>query len=84
MKTFAVALLFILSLVTLFGATGADALSQPSIQPGLSRLMPPAKGDDDKKDDKKDDEEDEEEYRGRSSRTALERAGGMTHPVRQV
>jgi hypothetical protein len=63
MKTFAVALLFILSLATLAAEARADALSQPSIQPRLSRLVPPAKGDDDKKDDKKDDEEDEEEYR---------------------
>jgi len=72
MKTLAVALLFILSLVTLFAAARADALSQPSIQPRLARPAPLPEGDDDKKDDKDDDEEDEEEYRGLSSRAALE------------
>jgi hypothetical protein len=72
MKTFTVALLFILSLVTLFAAARADALSQPSIQPCLSRPVPLPEGDDDKKDDKDDDEEDEEEYRSLSSRAALD------------
>lgn len=72
MKTFTVALLFILSLVTLFTAARADALSQPSIQPRLARPVPLPEGDDDKKDDKKDDEEDEEEYRALSPRAALE------------
>lgn len=62
MKTFAVALLFILSLVTLFAAARADALGQPSLRPRLSRPIPLPEGDDDKKDDKDDDEEDEEEY----------------------
>jgi hypothetical protein len=74
MKTLAVALLFILSLVTLFAAARADALSQPSIQPRMSQPVPLAEGDDDKK-DPKDDEEDEEEYRGLSSRAALESEG---------
>lgn len=72
MKTFTVALLFILSLVTLFAAARADALSQPSIQPRLARPVPLPEGDDDKKDDKKDDEEDEEEYRALSPSAALE------------
>ena len=71
MKTFTFALLFILSLVTLFAAARADALSQPSTQPRLSRPVPLPEGDDDKKDDK-DDEEDEEEYRGLSFRAALD------------
>jgi hypothetical protein len=77
MKTLAVALLFILSLVTLFAAARADALSHPSIQPCLSRLVPLAEGDDDKKDDKDDDEEDEEEYRGLSPRAALDARRGV-------
>ena len=74
MKTFTVALLFILSLVTLFTAARADALSQPSIQPRLARPQPLPEGEGDKKDDDKkdDDEEDEEEYRGLSPRAALE------------
>lgn len=71
MKTLTVALLFILSLVTLFAAARADALSQPAIQPRLARPVPLPEGDD-KKDDKKDDEEDEEEYRALSPRAALE------------
>jgi hypothetical protein len=72
MKTFTVALLFILSLVTVFAAARADALSQASLQPRLARPVPLPEGDDDKKDDKKDDEEDEEEYRALSPRAALE------------
>ncbi|KFE71438.1 hypothetical protein [Hyalangium minutum] len=73
MKTLTVALLFILSLVTLFTAARADALSQPAIQPRLARPVPLPEGDDDKKDDKKKgDEEDEEEYRALSPRAALE------------
>lgn len=72
MKTLTVALLFILSLITLFAAARADALSQPSSQPRLSRSVPLPEGDDDKKDDKDDDEEDEEEYCGLSSRAALD------------
>lgn len=80
MKTLAVALLFILSLVTLFAAARADALSQPSIQPRLSRPVPLPEGDDDKKDD----EEDEEEYRGLSSRAALDLVdpGGLEDVLR--
>jgi hypothetical protein len=73
MKTLSIALLFILSLVTLFATAHAEALSQPSIQSRLARPMPLPEGDDDKKDDK-DDEEDEEEYRGLGSRAALARA----------
>ncbi len=69
MKTFTVALLFVLSLVTLFAAARADALSQPAIRPGLARPVPLPEGDDDKKDD---DEEDEEEYRALGQRAALE------------
>jgi hypothetical protein len=72
MKTLTVALLFILSLITLFSATQADALSQPSIQPRLARPQPMPEGDEDKDGGKDDDEEDEEEYRGMSQRTALE------------
>jgi hypothetical protein len=71
MKTFTVALLFILSLVTLFASARANALSQPDIQPRLARPVPLAEGDDDK-DDKKDDEEDEEEYRALGQNAALE------------
>jgi hypothetical protein len=73
MKTLAVALIFILSMITLFSASRADALSQPSIQPRMARpqLMP--EGDEDTDDGKKDDdEEDEEEYRGLSQSAALE------------
>lgn len=70
MKTLTVALLFLLSLVTLFASARADALSRPDIQPRMARPVPLPEGDD-KKDDK-DDEEDEEEYRGLSSRAALE------------
>jgi hypothetical protein len=75
MKTLAVALLFILSLATLFASARADALSRPSIQPRLSRPVPLPEGDDDKKDgkdDDDDDEEDEEEYRSLSPRAALD------------
>ncbi len=75
MKTFTVALLFVLSLATLFSAARADAMSQPRITPRMAQPMPLVEGDD-KDDDKKDDEEDEEEYRGRyrglSQRAALE------------
>jgi len=71
MKTFTVAVLFLLSLVTLFAAARADALSQPAIQPGLARPVPLPEGDD-KDDDKKDDEEDEEEYRALGQHAALE------------
>ncbi|WP_224243133.1 hypothetical protein [Hyalangium gracile] len=71
MKTFTVALLFILSLVTLFTAARADALSQPSIQPRMARPQVLPEGDEDKKDGK-DDEEDEEEYRALSQHAALE------------
>jgi hypothetical protein len=67
MKTLTVALL--LSVVTPFAAARADALSQPSSQPRLSRPVPLPEGDDDKK-DPKDDEEEEEEYRGLSARAA--------------
>lgn len=77
MKTLAVALIFILSLVTLLSASRADALSQPSIQPRMARPQPLPDGDGgtdgggDKK--KKDDDEDgEEEYQGLSQSAALE------------
>ncbi|HEX8697684.1 MAG TPA: hypothetical protein VF815_02495 [Myxococcaceae bacterium] len=71
MKTLAVALLFVLSLVTLFSAARADAMSQPHIIPRMAQPMPLVEGDD-KDDDKKDDEEDEEEYSGLSQQAALE------------
>jgi hypothetical protein len=71
MKTFAVALLFVLSLATLFSAARADAMSQPSITPRMAQPLPLVEGDD-KDDDKDDDEEDEEEYRGLSQQAALE------------
>jgi hypothetical protein len=71
MKTFTVALLFVLSLVTLFSAARADAMSQPRLTPRMAQPMPLVDGDD-KDDDKDDDEEDEEEYRGLSQRAALE------------
>jgi hypothetical protein len=87
MKTLAVALFFILSLVTLFSATRADALSRPSIHPRMARPQPLPEGDEDKDDDKKDDDEDdEEEYRGRglSQRAALELVdpGGLDNLLR--
>ncbi|MFL5350950.1 MAG: hypothetical protein ACJ8AT_39785 [Hyalangium sp.] len=74
MKTFAVALIFLLSLATLFSASRADALSQPSLQPRMARPQPLPEGDEDKDggDKKDDDEGDEEEYRGLSQRAALE------------
>lgn len=71
MKTFTVALLFVLSLFTLFSAARADALSHPRIEPRMARPQPLGEGDDDK-DDKKDDEGDEEDYRGLSQRAALD------------
>jgi hypothetical protein len=71
MKTLAVALLFVLSLVTLLSAARADAMSQPRITPRMAQPLPLAEGDD-KDDDKDDDEEDEEEYRGLSQQAALE------------
>ena len=80
MKTLAVAVLFALSLVSLFASVRADALSQPRIETGMARPQPLVP-DDDKKggdEDKKggDDEKDEEEYRARyrglSQRAALE------------
>lgn len=71
MKTLAVALLFALSLVTLFSAARADAMSQPRITPRMAQPLPLVEGDD-KDDDKDDDEEDEEEYRGLSQQAALE------------
>src|SRR5687768_11477410 len=76
MKTFTVAVLFVLSLVTLFSAARADAMSQPRITPRLAQPMPLVEGDDKDDDKKDDDEEDEEEYRrqyrGISQRAALE------------
>lgn len=72
MKTLTVALLFILSLITLFSATRADALGQPSAQPRLARPQPFPEGDDKDGGEDDDDEEDEEEYRGMSQRAALE------------
>jgi hypothetical protein len=83
MKTFTVALLFILSLFTLLSAARADALSHPRIEPGLSRTWSLAEGDDDKDDDK-DDEGDEEDYRGLSQRAALELVdpGGLDDVLR--
>ena len=81
MKTLTVAVLFILSLVSLFASVRADALSQPRIESGLSRplaLVPDdgkKGGDDDKKggdDDEKDEEEVRASYRGLSQRAALE------------
>jgi hypothetical protein len=71
MKTLTVALLFVLSLVTLFSAARADAMSQPRFAPRMAQPVALV-GDDDKDDDKDDDEEDEEEYRGLSPRAALE------------
>lgn len=71
MKTLTVALLFVLSLVTLFSAARAEALSQPRITPRMAQPVALVDGDD-KDDDKDDDEEDDEEYRGLSPRAALE------------
>ena len=83
MKTFTVALLFILSLFTLFSAARADALSHPRVERGLSQPQPLVEGDDDKDDDK-DDEGDEEDYRGLSQRAALELVdpGGLDDVLR--
>ncbi|MDY7227075.1 hypothetical protein [Hyalangium rubrum] len=83
MKTLALTLLFILSLVTLLSAARADALSQPRIESRMARPLPLPEGDD-KDDDKKDDEEDEEEYRGLSSHAALELVdpGGLDDVLR--
>jgi hypothetical protein len=72
MKTLAVALLFALSLVTLFSAARADAMSQPRITPRMAQPLPLLEGDDKDDDKKDDDEEDEEEYRGLSQQAALE------------
>lgn len=81
MKTLSVAVLFVLSLVSLFASVRADALSQPRIGTGLARplaLVPDdgkKGGDEDKKgggDDEKDEEEYRAEYRGLSQRAALE------------
>jgi hypothetical protein len=92
MKTFTAALLFILTLGTLFAAGRADALGQPSLQPRLARPQPLPEGEGDKKDDDKkdDDEDDEEEYRHLRPRTALElvdpggNAGALRHRDRPV
>ncbi|MBN1209832.1 MAG: hypothetical protein JXB05_33590 [Myxococcaceae bacterium] len=83
MKTFTVALLFTLSLFTLFTAARADALGHPRIEKGMSQPHPLAEGDDDKDDDK-DDEGDEEDYRGLSQRAALELVdpGGLDDVLR--
>lgn len=83
MKTLAVTLLFILSLVTLLSAARAEALSQLRIESRMARPQPLPEGDDDKKDDK-DDEEDEEEYRGLSRHAALELVdpGGLDEVLR--
>ncbi|MCP3144150.1 hypothetical protein [Pyxidicoccus xibeiensis] len=83
MKNLTVALVFCVSMASLFSSLRADALSSVRIEKGLSRPTPlalrPADdgkggGDDDK--GGKDDEEDEEEVRARysgiSQRAALE------------
>jgi hypothetical protein len=90
MKTLSVALLFLLSLVTLFAAARADALAEPRITPRLSAPQPLAlmpegeeqQGDEGDKDT--DDEADEEEYRGLSQRAALELVdpGALDHILR--
>ncbi|MBZ4415271.1 hypothetical protein [Myxococcus sp. RHSTA-1-4] len=78
MKNLAVALVFCLSMVSLFTALRADALSSVRIEKGLSRPEPLSvlqrgdgkgggKGGGDDKGGKDDDEEDEEEYRARYS-----------------
>ncbi|MFP2928034.1 hypothetical protein ACLESO_23100 [Pyxidicoccus sp. 3LG] len=84
MKNLTVALVFCMSMVSLFSSLRADALSSVRIEKGLSQPEPLSlkpRGDDGKgggDDDKggKDDEEDEEEYRARyaglSQRAALE------------
>jgi hypothetical protein len=65
MKTLAVCLLFILSLLTLSEAPRAHALSQPGLQPLTARSQALPEGDDDKEGGgTDDDEDDEEEYRG--------------------
>jgi hypothetical protein len=69
MKTVAVALLFVLSLATLFLSARANALGLASMGPRVARPQPLMGGDD--KDDK-DDEGDEEDYRRLSPHAALE------------
>jgi hypothetical protein len=92
MKTLAVAVLFALSLVSLFASVRADALSQPRIETGLAqpqRLVPDDDekgGEGDKKggDDEKDEEEYRAEYRAISQRAALELVdpGALDHLLR--
>lgn len=69
MKTVTVALLFVLSLVTLFSSARASASGLASIEPRMARPQP-LMGKDDK--DDKDDEGDEEDYRRLSPHAALE------------
>jgi hypothetical protein len=69
MKTAAVALLFVLSLATLFSSARASASGLAQIESRMARPQPLMGGDD--KDDK-DDEGDEEDYRRLSPPMALE------------
>jgi hypothetical protein len=88
MKTLAVAVLFVLSLASLFASVRADALSQPRIETGMARPQPLApddgKGGDEDKKGGGDDEKDEEEYRAISQRAALELVdpGALDHLLR--
>ncbi|RKH65012.1 hypothetical protein [Corallococcus llansteffanensis] len=82
MKTLTVAIVFCLSLVSLFASVRADANAFPRLEPGVSQpvaLMPKGGGDKGGGDDKKGGkggEEDEEEFRqssrGLSQQAALE------------
>jgi hypothetical protein len=91
MKTLAVAVLFVLSLASLFASVRADALSQPRIET-MARPQPLApddgKGGDEDKKGGGDDEKDEEEYRAQdraiSQRAALELVdpGALDHLLR--
>ncbi|RYZ37533.1 MAG: hypothetical protein EOO71_27555 [Myxococcaceae bacterium] len=82
MKTLTVAIVFCLSMVSLFASVRADANAFPRLEPGISQpvsLMPKGgdgKGGGDDKGGKGGGEEDEEEYRqqprGLSQKAALE------------
>jgi hypothetical protein len=88
MKNLTVALVFCLSMASLFTSLRADALSSVRIEKGLSRPEPLAllpRGDgkgggDDDKGGKDDDEEDEEEYRARYAGLSQSAALEMVDP----
>ncbi|NMO16058.1 hypothetical protein HPC49_54270 [Pyxidicoccus fallax] len=88
MKNLTVALVFCLSMASLFTSLRADALSSVRIEKGLSRPEPLSvlnrgdgkgggKGGGDDKGGKDDDEEDEEEYRARARYAGLSQAAAL-------